>query len=81
MLAIQVATTSMFDARQFQLSVAQHATGRTFGNRIEAFVVKIACSDVVVSSYPVAIVQRIMEDRVVVSQDSVIGVGVSKELG
>ena len=80
MLAVEVAPAPVLDAAEFQLGVAQHAAGTTFWNRIEAFIIEIALRDVVVAGHPVAIVQLVVKNRIVIPHDPIVGIRITKKL-
>ena len=78
--SVDVAAAAVFDAAQLELRVAEDARRRTLGDRVEADLVEVGLGDVVVAGDVVAVVQVIVEDRVVVAEDPVVGVRVTAEL-
>ena len=79
-LTIEISAPAVFNPGQFQLCVAKDTAGRTLRYCVEALVIEVALGDVIVTCHPVAVMQFVMKHRIVISQDAVIRVGVSKEL-
>ena len=69
--AVDVAAAAVLDAAQLELGVAEHAARGALGDRVEPGLVQVAGLDVLVARDPVAVVQLVVEHRVVVAQDAV----------
>ena len=79
--AVDVAAAAVLDPAQLELGVAEHPRRRALRDRVEADLVEVAGGDVLVASDEVGVVQPVVEHRMVVAHDPVVGVRVPGEFG